>query len=59
MFKQKIKRHIAEILQLLKRSKTVCFLSYTLKMLNSSVYHTLNTLLNEFILVSKMIIYKP
>ena len=37
MFKQKIKRHIAEILQLLKRSKTVCFLSYTLKMLNSSV----------------------
>ena len=58
MFKQKIKRHIAEILQLLKRSKTVCFLSYILKMLDCSVYHTFNTLLDEFILVSKMIIYK-
>ena len=59
MFKQKIKRHIAEIFQFLKRSKTVCFLSYILKMLDCSVYHTLNTLLDEFILVSKMIIHKP
>ena len=59
MFKQKIKRHIAEILQLLKRSKTICFFSYILKMINCSVYHTLDALLDEFILVSKMIIYKP
>ena len=58
MFKQKIKRHIAEILQLLKRSKTICFFSYILKMINCSVYHTLNTLLDELILVYKMIIYK-
>ena len=58
MFKQKIKGYIAEISELLKRSKAVCFLSYILKMLNCSVYHTLNTLLEELILVSKMILYK-
>ena len=59
MFKQKIKRHITETLQLFKRSKTICFFSYILKLLDCSVYHTLNTLLDKFIFVSKMIIDKP
>ena len=58
MFKQKIKGYIAEISELLKRSKAVCFLSYILKSLNRSVYHTLNTLLNKFLFISKMIIHK-
>ena len=58
MFKQKIKCHIAEIFQLIKGGKTVRFLPYILKSLNRSVYHTLNTLLNKFLFISKMIIHK-
>ena len=58
MFKQKIKCHIAEIFQLFKGGKTVRFLPYILKSLNRSVYHTLNTLLNKFLFISKMIIHK-
>ena len=58
LFKQKIQRHIAEILQLFKRRKSFCFLPYILKPFDNSIYHTFNALLDQFILIFKMIIYK-